>query len=85
LLILQYVYANSYSSHPGYFGKHGMRHLHLKRNQYYLPTINVENLWTVLTEQHYLKAKENYEKEKDKSKLKAVVIDCNKAVKMKLI
>ena len=65
-------------SHPGHFGKSGIRHLHLKKNQYFLPTINVDKLWTLLTEQAYTGAKELALKEGEKAK--AVVIDCNKAV-----
>ena len=30
--------------HPGYFGKLGMRHYHLLRNQYYRPTINIDKV-----------------------------------------
>ena len=39
------------SSHPGYFGKVGMRHFHLKRNTEYCPTINVDELWHLLPEE----------------------------------
>ena len=39
------------SSHPGYFGKVGMRHFHLKRNPEYCPTINVDELWHLLPEE----------------------------------
>ena len=37
--------------HPGYFGKVGMRHFHLKKNPYFNQTINVEKLWTLVSEQ----------------------------------
>lgn len=37
-------------SHPGYFGKNGMRHFHLKRNQYHNPTVNVDKLWSLVSE-----------------------------------
>ena len=40
---------NSYS-HPGYFGKNGMRHFHLKRNQYHNPVVNVDKLWSLVSE-----------------------------------
>uniref|UniRef100_A0A8C6QEW4 Large ribosomal subunit protein uL15 n=1 Tax=Nannospalax galili TaxID=1026970 RepID=A0A8C6QEW4_NANGA len=33
--------------HPGYFGKAGMRHYHLKRNQSFGPTVNPDKLWTL--------------------------------------
>merc|ERR1712171_23006 len=42
--------------HPGYFGKVGMRHFHLKRNQYACPTINLDKVWTLVSDQtrkHY--------------------------------
>lgn len=38
-------------SHPGYFGKVGMRHYHLKKNTIYCPTINLDKLWTLVSEQ----------------------------------
>ena len=34
--------------HPGYFGKVGMRHFHLTRNQYWRPVINIDKLWTLV-------------------------------------
>jgi hypothetical protein len=37
-------------SHPGYFGKRGMRHFHLKRNQYFTPTINLDKIWSLVSE-----------------------------------
>ncbi|PRD31877.1 UNVERIFIED_CONTAM: 60S ribosomal protein L27a [Trichonephila clavipes] len=37
-------------SHPGYFGKVGMRNFHLKRNQTYMPTININKLWSLVSE-----------------------------------
>ncbi|MEJ1285957.1 hypothetical protein NN561_016958 [Cricetulus griseus] len=37
--------------HPGYFGKVGMRHCHLKRNQSFCPTANLDKLWTLVSEQ----------------------------------
>ena len=33
--------------HPGYFGKVGMRHFHLTKNQYHRPAINLDKLWTL--------------------------------------
>ncbi|MEQ2164186.1 60S ribosomal protein L27A, partial [Goodea atripinnis] len=47
--------------HPGYFGKVGMRHYHLKRNTSYCPTINLDKLWTLVSEQTRL----NYAKKPD--------------------
>jgi len=42
--------------HPGYFGKVGMRHYHLLRNQYYRPPINVDRIWSLVSDEtrtHY--------------------------------
>ena len=36
--------------HPGYFGKVGMRRFHLKRNLQYCPTINLNNLWSLVSD-----------------------------------
>lgn len=56
--------------HPGYFGKVGMRHFHLRKNNYFTPTVNVDKVWSLVTEQ----TREAY-KESDK----VPVIDCVKA------
>ena len=56
--------------HPGYFGKVGMRHFHLRRNAYHCPTVNVEKVWSLVTDQ----TKEAYAKSD-----KAPIIDCTKA------
>merc|ERR1712179_869172 len=53
--------------HPGYFGKVGMRHFHLKKNKYFCPTINVDNLWSLVGED----VRKEYA-----SKTEAPVIDC---------
>ncbi|BES91637.1 unnamed protein product [Nesidiocoris tenuis] len=58
--------------HPGYFGKLGMRNYHLRRNQKFCPSINLDRLWTLVTEQTRLKYKDHPEK-------KAPVIDCVRA------
>ena len=34
--------------HPGYFGKVGMRHFHLTRNQYHCETINIDKIWSLI-------------------------------------
>lgn len=47
--------------HPGYFGKVGMRHYHLKRNTSHCPTINLDKLWTLVSEQTRI----NYSKKPD--------------------
>ncbi|ELW66724.1 60S ribosomal protein L27a [Tupaia chinensis] len=45
--------------HPGYFGKVGMRHYHLKRNQSFCPTVNLDKLWTLVSEQTQVNATKN--------------------------
>merc|ERR1712098_518192 len=37
--------------HPGYFGKVGMRHFHKQKNQSFCPTINVEKIWSLMSEE----------------------------------
>ena len=44
--------------HPGYFGKNGMRHFHLTRNKYHCPVVNLDKLWTMVSEQTRLKYKD---------------------------
>ncbi|KII66552.1 60S ribosomal protein L27a [Thelohanellus kitauei] len=34
--------------HPGYFGKHGMRQFHYKKNANYCPVINVDQIWSLI-------------------------------------
>nr|ALS04635.1 60S ribosomal protein L27a [Pseudodiaptomus poplesia]ALS04636.1 60S ribosomal protein L27a [Pseudodiaptomus poplesia] len=59
--------------HPGYFGKVGMRNFHKHSNLavYYSPTINLDKLWTLVSEQ----TRKKYADSKDK----APVIDCSRA------
>ncbi|XP_022277558.1 60S ribosomal protein L27a-like [Canis lupus familiaris] len=45
--------------HPGYFGKVGMRHYHLKRNQSFCPTVNLDKVWTLVSEQTQVNAAKN--------------------------
>ncbi len=59
-----------------------MRHFHLKKNAIYTPSVNLDKLWTLVSEQAYSEAKKSVEKEKQIAK--AVVIDCNKAVSLRL-
>lgn len=61
-----------YFSHPGYFGKVGMRYYHKTNNQYYCPSLNVDKIWSLVTEQ----TREKYAKETNK----APVIDVVRAV-----
>ncbi|GAB1291146.1 N-glycosylase/DNA lyase [Apodemus speciosus] len=42
-----------------YFGKVGMRHYHLKRNQSFCPTVNLDKLWTLVSEQTQVNAAKN--------------------------
>lgn len=37
--------------HPGYFGKKGIRTFNLQRNRLHFPSINIDKVWTLLTEQ----------------------------------
>ena len=37
--------------HPGYFGKKGIRVFALQRNKLHSPTINIDKIWTLVTEQ----------------------------------
>ncbi|KAH0506049.1 60S ribosomal protein L27a [Microtus ochrogaster] len=45
--------------HPGYFGKVGMRHYHLKRNQSFCPAVSLVKLWTLVSEQARVNAAKN--------------------------
>ena len=44
-------------SHPGYFGKVGMRHFHYTANKYHCPSLNVERIWHVAGEKTLAAAK----------------------------
>jgi ribosomal protein L15 len=59
-------------SHPGYFGKRGIRVFRLQRNHQFQPIVNLDKLWSLVSEQTRLKAQA--------SKDKAAVIDVTKAV-----
>ncbi|XP_065913053.1 large ribosomal subunit protein uL15-like [Dysidea avara] len=48
--------------HPGYFGKVGMRYLHLTRNKHYCPVINVDKLWSLISEQTRISHKKKTDK-----------------------
>ena len=39
-----------FPSHPGYFGKVGMRYFHKSKSLFFCPTINVEKLHTLISE-----------------------------------
>ncbi|KAK8793047.1 hypothetical protein WA538_002557 [Blastocystis sp. DL] len=38
-------------THPGYFGKVGMRHFHLNREAYYCPAMNLDEVWSLVPEE----------------------------------
>ncbi|XP_046861506.1 60S ribosomal protein L27a-like [Xenia sp. Carnegie-2017] len=40
-----------HTCHPGYFGEVGMRYFHLTRNKYHCPTINLDKIWSLVSEQ----------------------------------
>ena len=48
--------------HPGHFGKLGMRYFHMTRNQFHRPIVNVEKLWTMVSDEERIK----HAKETDK-------------------
>mmetsp|Transcript_34155 Transcript_34155/g.79227 ORF Transcript_34155/g.79227 Transcript_34155/m.79227 type:complete len:149 (-) Transcript_34155:90-536(-) len=54
--------------HPGYFGKVGMRNFHTIKHGKVIPIINVDKLWSLVTEQTRVWYKEHTEK--------APIIDC---------
>merc|ERR1719228_1382075 len=58
--------------HPGYFGKLGMRNYHMRKNHKFAPTVNLDRLWSLVSEQ----TKEKYSQDKDG---KAPVIDVIRA------
>jgi len=60
------------SSHPGYYGKLGMRVFHMQRNWKHCPTVNTDKLWSLVSEAT--------RKAAEKSKDKAPVIDVTKSV-----
>eukprot|EP00011_Vannellida_sp_DIVA3-517-6-12_P014663 CAMPEP_0114603612 /NCGR_PEP_ID=MMETSP0168-20121206/116_1 /TAXON_ID=95228 ORGANISM="Vannella sp., Strain DIVA3 517/6/12" /NCGR_SAMPLE_ID=MMETSP0168 /ASSEMBLY_ACC=CAM_ASM_000044 /LENGTH=148 /DNA_ID=CAMNT_0001814411 /DNA_START=67 /DNA_END=513 /DNA_ORIENTATION=- len=64
--------------HPGYFGKMGMRHFHHTKNKDFCPTINLDILWNLVSEQQRTSAA------KSKS-AKVPVIDVTKAGYFKVL
>jgi ribosomal protein L15 len=64
-------------SHPGFYGKLGMRVFHLQRNWKHCPTVNTDKLWSLVSEET--------RKAADKSKDKAPVIDVTKSVSLSSI
>ncbi len=39
-----------HTSHPGYFGKMGMRTFHYKANPHHCPSLNIDRIWSLVTE-----------------------------------
>lgn len=37
--------------HPGYFGKVGMRYFHKTNNQFFRPVINLDRIWSLVSDQ----------------------------------
>uniref|UniRef100_A0A0P5AHU2 Large ribosomal subunit protein uL15 n=1 Tax=Daphnia magna TaxID=35525 RepID=A0A0P5AHU2_9CRUS len=64
--------------HPGYFGKVGMRNFHIRKNQHHMPAINLDKLWTLVSEQTMEKYKNHPEK-------KVPIIDCVRAGYFKVL
>ncbi len=61
-------------SHPGYFGKSGVKQFHVKRNRYFQPVVNLDRIWSLVSEDTRKAAEAN--------KDKAPVIDVTKAVNL---
>ncbi|CAO2600923.1 60S ribosomal protein L27a [Lemmus lemmus] len=49
----------NFDKYPGYFEKVGVRHYHLKRNQSFCLTVNLDKLWTLVSEQTRVNAAKN--------------------------
>jgi len=64
--------------HPGYFGKVGMRYFHKTTQKYHCPTLNLEKLWNLVSEQ----TRKIYAEKKEG---KVPVIDCLKAGYFKVL
>merc|ERR1711993_60214 len=47
--------------HPDYFGKVGMRYFHKTNNKFHCPTVNLDKLWSLVSEQ----TQKNYADKKD--------------------
>ncbi|OWF47954.1 60S ribosomal protein L27a [Mizuhopecten yessoensis] len=63
--------------HPGYFGKVGMRYFHKTMNKFFCPTVNVDKLWSLVSQQ----TRDNYANNKEK----APVIDVIRAGYFKVL
>lgn len=47
--------------HPGYFGKKGIRVFHLNKNALHCPVINIDKLWSLVSEETRTKYADNKE------------------------
>ena len=45
------IHSIHHYSHPGYFGKVGMRYFHKTQQKFFCPTINIDKLWTLVPEE----------------------------------
>lgn len=64
--------------HPGYFGKVGMRRFHLLKNRDHCPTINIDKLWTLVSDE----TRDQAEQSKDG---KAPIIDVTQSGYFKVL
>jgi len=58
--------------HPGYFGKVGMRYFHKTQNKFHCPSVNLDKIWSLVSEQ----TRKNYA---EKTEGPVPVIDCVRA------
>uniref|UniRef100_A0A2P2HVM1 Large ribosomal subunit protein uL15 n=1 Tax=Hirondellea gigas TaxID=1518452 RepID=A0A2P2HVM1_9CRUS len=68
--------------HPGYFGKVGMRNYHQRARHFYMPTINIDKIWALVSEDTRNSYKKSYDAAKtdaEKAKVKAPVFNLTKA------
>ena len=63
--------------HPGYFGKKGIRVFNLQRNRQHSPSINIDKIWNLVTDQ----SRNLYASNKDR----VPVIDVTKAGYFKVL
>merc|ERR1712232_951478 len=61
--------------HPGYFGKVGMRYFHWRKSLDYCPTINLDRIWTLVSEA----TRANGKAAKGKPDAKVPIIDVTRA------
>lgn len=66
-MCINVIIMNITNSHPGYFGKVGMRHYHLTKNMSFMPTMNIDKIWSLV-------------KEDGEKKGSVPVVDCTRAV-----